>query len=69
VADPTLFYSSVPAEFTNRRLIVRSAANTNWKLVIPAQSLLADPNEGIERFIRSVKDVKLFLRTYSHSGN
>ncbi len=69
VADPTLFYSTMPDEFTNRRLVGRSAWNTQWKLVIPAQPLLADPEEGIERFIRSVSDVKLFLRTYSHAGN
>lgn len=56
-------------DYTNRRLIGRSVWNTNWKLVIPAQTLLANPQEGIERFIRSVKDIKLFLKTYSHSGN
>ncbi len=69
VADPTLFYSTIPAEFTNRRLIGRSVWNTEWKLVIPAQTLLADPQDGIERFIRSVKDIKLFMRTYSNAGN
>jgi hypothetical protein len=69
VDNPALFYSTMPAEFTNRRLIGRSAWNTRWKLVIPAQTLLADPEEGLDRFIRSVKDVKLFLRTYSHAGN
>ena len=69
VADPTLFYSSIPAEFTNRRLIGRSVWNTKWKLVIPAQTLLANPQDGMDRFIRSVKDIKLFLRTYSNAGN
>jgi len=69
VADPTLFYSTMPAEFTNRRLIGRSAWNTRWILVVPAQTLLADPEEGLDRFVRSVNDVKLFLRTYSHAGN
>ena len=69
VADPTLFYSTIPAEFTNRRLIGRSVWNSQWKLVIPAQTLLANPQDGIERFIRSVKDIKLFLRTYSNAGN
>lgn len=64
-----LFYSPFTQDYTNRRLVGRSVWNTNWKLVIPAQSLLANPQEGIERFIRSVKDIKLFLKTYSHSGN
>jgi len=69
VSDPSLFFSTIPAEFTNRRLIGRSVWNTEWKLVIPAQTLLANPQDGIERFIRSVKDIKLFLRTYSNAGN
>jgi len=69
VNDPTLFYGRVPAEFTNSRLIGRSVWNGKWKLVIPASTLLADPEEGIERFAKSVKDIKLFMRTYSHSGN
>jgi hypothetical protein len=69
VDDPTLFYSSVPEEFTNTRLIGRSVWNDQWKLVIPATTLLADPDQGAERFLESVRDIKLFLRTYSHSGN
>ena len=69
VSDPTLFYSTIPAEFTNRRLIGRSVWNMNWKLVIPAQTLLANSGDRIERFIRSVMDIKLFMRTYSHAGN
>ncbi len=69
VDDPTLFYGSVPAEFTNSRLIGRSVWNDRWKLVIPAETLLADPETGAEHFIETVKDIKLFLRTYSHAGN
>lgn len=69
VDDPTLFYGSVPREFTNSRLIGRSVWNDRWKLVIPAPTLLAEPEQGIERFVDSVRDIKLFLRTYSHSGN
>lgn len=69
VDDPTLFYGSVPQEFTNSRLIGRSVWNDRWKLVIPASTLLAEPEQGIERFVESVRDIKLFLRTYSQSGN
>ena len=71
VDDPAFFYSLVPEEFTSRRLIGRSVWNTSWKLVIPAYGLLQDPDEqtGLDRFTRSVKDIQLFLRTYSHSGN
>jgi hypothetical protein len=69
VHDPAFFYSRVPQEFTNSRLIGRSAWNSQWKIVIPAYTLLNDEQEGLDRFVKSVKDVQLFLRTYSHSGN
>ena len=69
VDDPAYFYSSVPAEFTNARLIGRSVWNTQWKIVIPAYSLLSDEQTGLDRFAQSVSDIKLFLRTYSNSGN
>ena len=69
VDDPAFFYSLVPQEFTSRRLIGRSVWNSQWKLVIPAYALLNDEEEGLERFVRSVRDIQLFLRTYSHSGN
>ena len=69
VDDPAYFYSTMPAEFTSSRLIGRSAWNTNWKIVIPAYSLLNNEQDGLNRFINSVSDIKLFLRTYSNSGN
>ena len=69
VADPAFFYSLIPQEFTNSRLIGRSVWNGQWKVVIPAYTLLADEQDGLNRFVRSVKDIQLFLRTYSHSGN
>ena len=69
VDDPAYFYSSMPAEFTNSRLIGRSVWNTRWKIVIPAYSLLNDEQAGLDRFIQSVSDIKLFFRTYSTSGN
>jgi hypothetical protein len=69
VDDPAYFYSSVPAEFTNSRLIGRSVWNTQWKIVIPAYTLLNDEQTGLDRFAQSVKDIQLFLRSYSTSGN
>ena len=69
VDDPTLFYSSVPAEFTNSRLIGRSVWNSQWKIVIPAYTLLNNEQDGLNKFAASVKDIMLFLRTYSNSGN
>ena len=57
------------SQFTNRRLIGRSVWNSKWKLVIPADALLSDSKEGLERFMQTVKDVKLHLVTYSYSGN
>jgi hypothetical protein len=58
-----------PSEYTNRRLIGRSVWNSKWKLVIPGNTLLADPNQGLARFINSVKDVHLYFITYSYAGN
>ncbi len=69
VSDPTLFYSWVPAEFTNSRLIGRSVWNGQWKIVIPAYTLSSNEQDGLNRFAASVKDLQLFLRTYSNSGN
>ena len=69
VTDPAFFYNPHSAEFTNTRLIGRSVWNSQWKIVIPAYTLLSDEQEGLNRFVASVKDIKLFLRTYSHSGN
>jgi hypothetical protein len=37
--------------------------------VIPAYTLLSDEQDGLNRFIASVSDIQLFLRTYSNSGN
>ncbi len=57
------------SQWTSTRLIGRSVWNSKWKIVIPGRELLSDPNEGIERFLRTVKDVKLHFVTYSYSGN
>ncbi len=69
VADASLFYGSVPAEFTSSRLVGRSVWNDRWKIVIPAYSLLNNEQAGLDRFTASVKDIQLFLRTYSNAGN
>lgn len=69
VNDPAYFYTSMPAEFTSSRLVGRSVWNGGWKIVIPANTLLANEQEGLSRFVASVKDIEVFLRTYSHSGN
>ena len=58
-----------PSQFTNRRLVGRSVWNSRWKLVIPGRTLLHDPNEGLDRFIQTVRDVKLRFVTYSYAGN
>ncbi len=67
VPDGTVFSSS--PGFTNSRLIGRSAWNSRWKIVIPANTLLADPVKGMQIFEATVKDIKLYLETYSYSGN
>jgi len=57
------------SQYTNNRLIGRSAWNTKWKLVIPGYALLNNPKEGLDRFIRTVNDIKLHFVTYSYAGN
>ncbi len=57
------------SQFTNRRLIGRSVWNSKWKLIIPGRTLLDDPKDGLDRFIKTVKDIKLHFVTYSYSGN
>ena len=69
VSEPSFFYSSTPAEFTSSRLVGRSVWNSGWKLIIPAYTLHANEQEGLNRFAASVSDIKLFLRTYSNAGN
>ena len=54
---------------TSRRLIGRSVWNSKWKLVIPGYTLLNDPEEGLDRFIQTVEDIKVHFNTYSYSGN
>jgi len=66
---------------TNPRLIGRSVWNTKWLLIIPGRGLLSDPDEGLDRFIygtmksdgtrdgSGIKDIRLFLKTYSYSGD
>jgi len=51
------------------RLTGRSAWNTEWLLIIPGGTLLADPNEGLRALIESVSDIKLYFQTYSYSGD
>ncbi|MCI0539849.1 MAG: hypothetical protein L0Z50_31965, partial [Verrucomicrobiales bacterium] len=69
----TSIYTSVGglqrSQFTSNRLIGRSVWNSRWKLVIPGRTLLNNPDEGLERFIQTVRDVKLHLVTYSYVGN
>lgn len=51
------------------RLVGRSVWNTEWLLIIPGQTLNSDPDEGLDRFIDQVSDIKLIFQTYGHSGN
>jgi hypothetical protein len=69
VSDASYFYSRIPEEFTNRRLVGRSVWNNRWKIVIRGYTLQLDAQDGLNRFAASVKDIQLYLRTYSHSGN
>jgi len=54
---------------TDTRLIGRSVWNTEWLLVIPGDTLLSDPQKGIERFIEDVSDIYIYFQTYAYAGN
>ena len=54
---------------TDSRLIGRSVANTEWLLIIPGGTLLNDSTQGLDSFVNSVGDIKLFFQTYAYSGN
>ena len=60
---------ALQSRYTSTRLIGRSVWNSKWKIVIPGKTLLNNSDEGLERFIRSVNDIKLYFMTYSYSGN
>jgi len=51
------------------RLIGRSVWNTRWVLIIPGGTLLFDADRGLNNFINSVSDIKIFFQTYAYSGN
>ncbi len=51
------------------RLVGRSVWNTQWLLIIPGGTLLADADAGLDVFIDNITDIKLFFQTYSYSGN
>ena len=51
------------------RLVGRSVWNTEWLLIIPGLTLNSEPDEGLDRFIDQVTDIKLIFQTYGISGN
>ena len=53
----------------NARLIGRSVWNDGWWLIIPAASLHSDDATARKNFVETVKDIHLYLKTYSFSGN
>jgi len=59
-----------PSEtIADSRLIGRSVWNTEWMLIIPGGTFLFDPNQGLDTFIDSVGDIKIFFQTYAYSGD
>ena len=53
---------------TSTRLVARSVWNTEWMLIIPGGTLLNDPEQGLDRFIRSLGDIRLLMMVYSFAG-
>ena len=69
VSDGSLFVDEPSATIINNRLVGRSVWNSSWKLIIPGKALLYDSKEGLDKFIRTVTDIKVHFETYSYSGN
>ena len=72
VSDGSVFQEGPilpPSHHVNNRLVGRSVWNSSWKLIIPGKALLYDSKEGLDKFIRTVKDIKIHFETYSYSGN
>jgi hypothetical protein len=67
VPGNTVFNSAT--SFTSTRLISRSVWNSKWKIVIPGSTLLANPVNGMAKFLQQVKDIQLYFDSYSVSGN
>ena len=53
----------------NNRLVGRSVWNTDWMLILRGAAMLNDADEGLDRFIENVSDIKIYFQTYSISGN
>lgn len=59
-----------PSQATSdSRLIGRSVWNSQWMLIIPGSTLLFNKDVGLNTFINSVDDIKMFFQTYAYSGN
>lgn len=54
---------------SDSRLIGRSVWNSQWMLIIPGSTLLFNKEVGLNTFINSVDDIKMFFQTYAYSGN
>jgi hypothetical protein len=51
------------------RIVGRSVWNTQWLMIIPGQTFLADSTAGLTTFINEITDIRLSLETYGMSGN
>lgn len=51
------------------RLVGRSVWNTQWMLIIPGATFHFDAEDGLDVFIDTVTDIKMFFETYAISGN
>ncbi len=52
----------------NSRVVGRSVWNSRWMLIIPGGTFHYDADFGLDTFVDTVKDIKLFFETYAISG-
>ena len=61
------YYDEAQMNYSSRA-IGRSVWNTRWIIVIPGASFHYDAEYGLDTFVDTVKDIKLFFQTYAISG-
>ncbi len=50
------------------RLVGRSVWNSRWMLIIPGGTFHYDTTQGLDTFISTVTDIRIFFQTYAMSG-
>ena len=69
ISGPVQIAAEDTTEQTVTVVMYQQLLDRDGKMIIPGGSLLADQQAGLEQFIKSVSDIKIFFQTYAYSGN